>query len=127
MPKLYWCKTGKSNFPSLCRGSFHDGCRDTSGRCRYILSMRTHLKLWEQLRTRETCDPTILRCSVSSTKNVALCWLAHNGLRAKTTCIGVNHPVLPPRTKLSAPSLNIELVATLLAGAKPKASRTTSK
>jgi len=35
-------------------------CRDTSGRCRYILSMRAHLKLWEQLRTRETCDPAIL-------------------------------------------------------------------
>merc|ERR1719330_1910412 len=53
--------------------------------------------------------------------------LAHIGFRATTTCIGVNQPLFPPITKLSAPSRSIALVATLLAGASPRASNTTSK
>merc|ERR1712050_425985 len=49
------------------------------------------------------------------------------GFRASTTCIGVNQPCCPPSTKLSAPSLNIALVATLLGGATPTASKSTNK
>lgn len=68
----------------------------------------------------------------TSTSKKCLLHLDHTarwsyGFLANKTCIGVNQPCFPPSTRLSAPSLNIELVATLFGGAKPIASNTTNK